>query len=124
MFATFAKRTLAAFAIAAAATTTVAATASASTASNTTSPATPHRVSVSIPRQDLVRAGGTSGTIRPDLAGCSWAGDDYTFFCQAETPSYLFILCGDGSEQAWYMPVGLWTVQGYCPWGVYDYATE
>lgn len=109
-------RVLAPLALATAAVTTVGATAFAAPTNHTTLHATTDQTA----REHLA----ASSKLSPQLGSCSGPYGNFEFFCQFLTTTSLFVLCGDGELLEGTFPAGLYTITGYCPGGVYEWATS
>ena len=109
-------RVLAPLALATAAVTAVGASAFAAPANHTTLHVTTDRTA----REHLA----ASSTVGPQLGSCSGPYGDFEFFCQFLTPTSLFVLCGDDELLEGTFPAGIYTITGYCPGGVYEWATS
>ena len=111
-------RVLAPLALATAAITTVGASAFAAPVNHTTLRAAPTNDRTA--REHLA----ASSKLAPQLGSCSGPYGNFAFYCQFLTPTSLFVLCGDGELLEGTFPAGLYTITGYCPWGVYEWATS
>jgi hypothetical protein len=111
-------RVLAPLALAAAAVTAVDASAFAAPANHTT-------LHAAFTTDTAARAHlAASNKLGPQLGSCSGPYGDFEFFCQFLTPTSLFVLCGDDELLEGTFPAGIYTITGYCPGGVYEWATS